>query len=652
MSVAVPTDDPTPREVVGQYLAEQCQVITAADAALRQRVDPVHDTRVAIRRLRSTLRVFGPIFDPSAAAALSTELTWYAALLGAVRDREVLRARLGNAVADLSSGLVLGPVGEHIDRHLESELTYHHEELTRAMRSDRYRALLTSLTEWTEAPPYTTTVDDPQGLVRMADKAAHKAKRRLTEAHTVNDTATALHRARKSAKRARYSLSWSSRWEPRRRPSGSAISGISRPPSATIRTVSSRPTCCACSERAQALSRTQRLHLRSSCTTGRSGPARSRVRKRPISEPASTAPRVTEMTPRASARGNRGEVMQARHWRGPFGLAAVGALALTTALPAAAGPSRRPRSALRTSRSTWSPMWPARPRSTDPNLVNPWGLSFFPTSPLWVSDNGTDVSTLYSGGIHGGTQTINPLVVHIPGGAPTGQVANTQHGLRHPWRRTERATSPSSCSSARPDTDRLVTQRPRRDASVDARRECGRDDRRGLQGSGAQYGQPAAAVRGRLLVARVDVYNGMFRRVITRGNFQDAQLPSGFAPFNVAVLGGKIYVAYAKQDAKHTDEVAGAGLGRVDIFTLNGRLVARATDHSALNAPWGLAIAPAGFGTFSGDLLVGNFGDGRIHVYDPTDLSFIGTLTDAKQNPIAIDGLVGTASRQRRRGRQ
>jgi uncharacterized protein (TIGR03118 family) len=137
----------------------------------------------------------------------------------------------------------------------------------------------------------------------------------------------------------------------------------------------------------------------------------------------------------------------------------------------------------------------------------------------------------------------------------------------------------------------------------------------------------------------VDVYNGIFRRVITMGNFADAQLPAGFAPFNVAVLGDKIYVAYAKQDSEHTDEVAGPGIGRVDVFSLNGTLLARATDHSALNAPWGLAIAPTGFGSFSGDLLVGNFGDGRIHVYDPTDLSFIGTLRDAKQHPIKIDGL-------------
>ena len=105
--------------------------------------------------------------------------------------------------------------------------------------------------------------------------------------------------------------------------------------------------------------------------------------------------------------------------------------------------------------------------------------------------------------------------------------------------------------------------------------------------------------------------------MITGGNFQDRKLPAGYAPFNVAVLGGKVYVAYAKQDADREDEVAGPGMGRVDVFSLDGAPARGRLATAALNAPWGLAIAPAGFGTFSGDLLVGNFGDGRIHAFDP-----------------------------------
>ena len=126
----------------------------------------------------------------------------------------------------------------------------------------------------------------------------------------------------------------------------------------------------------------------------------------------------------------------------------------------------------------------------------------------------------------------------------------------------------------------------------------------------------------------VDVYDGTFQRVITAGNFADPRLPSGYAPFNVMVSGDRVYVSYAKQDGARHDEVAGAGRGRLDVFTLDGVLVRRLAGHGVLNAPWGMTIAPAGFGAFSGDLLVGNFGDGRIHAFDPTTLPFAGTVRE------------------------
>ena len=137
----------------------------------------------------------------------------------------------------------------------------------------------------------------------------------------------------------------------------------------------------------------------------------------------------------------------------------------------------------------------------------------------------------------------------------------------------------------------------------------------------------------------VDVYNGQFQRVITSGNFKDPQLPSNYAPFNVAVLNDVAYVAYAKENKQGNHEVPGPGFGRIDAFTLNGKLLTRMPSTGLLNAPWGLAIAPAGFGTFSGDLLVGNFGDGRIHAYDPTSLAALGTLKKPNGKAIAIDGL-------------
>ncbi len=262
--------------------------------------------------------------------------------------------------------------------------------------------------------------------------------------------------------------------------------------------------------------------------------------------------------------------MESRHWRWSFGLAAVGALALASAVPADAG-SRSAAPSTYQQVNLVSDV-DGQAQITDPNLVNPWGLSFFPTSPLWVSDNGTDLSTLYAGGIHGGTQTINPLVVTIPGGAPTGQVANTStQFVIH----AADGTSDIARFLFVGETGHLTGWSP----NVPGGTPPSTQAVNAVVTVGAVYKGLAisTANRPRLYAANfsartVDVYNGIFRRVITSGNFQDAQLPPGYAPFNVAVLGGKIYVAYAKQDSERTDEVAGAGFGRVDIFNLNGKL--------------------------------------------------------------------------------
>jgi uncharacterized protein (TIGR03118 family) len=279
---------------------------------------------------------------------------------------------------------------------------------------------------------------------------------------------------------------------------------------------------------------------------------------------------------------------------------------------------------------------------TDPNLVNPWGMSASPVSPLWVSDNGTDVTTLYSGGIHGGPQTINSLVVSLPGGAPTGQVFNTStdfvvHGSD--------GTSDSAKFLFVGESGHLTGWSP----NVPGGTPPSTVAENAVVTPGAVLKGMAigtAGSRPRLYVAdfsarTVDVYDGKFHRIITHGNFEDPQLPARFAPFNVAVIHNQVYVAYAKQDRQKMDEVAGPGLGRVDVFTMNGTLLTRMPDTSALNAPWGMTIAPTGFGSFSGDLLVGNFGDGHINAYDPTDLSMVGTVKDDSGHPITIDGLWG-----------
>jgi uncharacterized protein (TIGR03118 family) len=280
---------------------------------------------------------------------------------------------------------------------------------------------------------------------------------------------------------------------------------------------------------------------------------------------------------------------------------------------------------------------PGRAQQTDPNLVNAWGASYSPTSPLWVSDNGTDVSTLYTGGIHGGQQNISSLVVNIPGGAPTGQVFNPttsfvvhgSDGSRGPAVFLFVGES-GNLTGWNPN---VPPPAPSHDAQVAVPTP-------GAVDKGLAIGGPAdnpMLYAADFSAGAVDVYNGMFQRVITEGNFEDGQLPAHYAPFNVAVLNDKVYVAFAKQNGE--DELDGPGLGRVDIFNLDGTLVRRLPAHGVLNAPWGLTIAPAGFGEFSGDLLVGNFGDGRIHAFDPTTLALRGTVRRGNGRPVSISGL-------------
>src|ERR671937_647742 len=135
------------------------------------------------------------------------------------------------------------------------------------------------------------------------------------------------------------------------------------------------------------------------------------------------------------------------------------------------------------------------------------------------------------------------------------------------------------------------------------------------------------------------VFNSRFKRTHLAGSFNDHGVPDGFAPFNIQELGGRLYVAYAKQDADAEDEVAGPSLGFVDVYSTSGQLLRHLIEHGQLNAPWGLVFAPAGFGRFGDALLVGNFGNGRINAYDPASGEFLGRLLHEDGRPIQIDGL-------------
>jgi CHAD domain-containing protein len=184
------------------YVSDQIDDIFAGDLGLRRGSDPIHDTRVAIRRLRSTLRVFGKLLDGASIAGVDDELKWFAGLLGEVRDCQVQRARFRDALAQYPDALVLGPVANRIDTDLHSEQLKARQTVTKAMASQRYLDLLTLLQQWRNDPP-TSEPPNAGRLTKRARRAERKADRRLTEAVESGEDAL-LHRARKASKRARY----------------------------------------------------------------------------------------------------------------------------------------------------------------------------------------------------------------------------------------------------------------------------------------------------------------------------------------------------------------------------------------------------------------------------------------------------------------
>ena len=188
--------------VLGAYVTAQCDAIVFGDLGLRLGRSVVHPTRVAVRRLRSTMRVFAPVFDEAEVAHLETELVWYAGLLGEVRDREVLRDRLLDQVAALPAEFVLGPVAAQIETVLSSEHTRHLKQVTKAMRGERYLALLDTLHRWRTEPPFTELAGQPADAVKkFVTKAERKVYQRLA---TAGGDPELLHRARKAGKRFRY----------------------------------------------------------------------------------------------------------------------------------------------------------------------------------------------------------------------------------------------------------------------------------------------------------------------------------------------------------------------------------------------------------------------------------------------------------------
>lgn len=275
----------------------------------------------------------------------------------------------------------------------------------------------------------------------------------------------------------------------------------------------------------------------------------------------------------------------------------------------------------------------------DPLLVNPWGISIRGTSPFWVANNGTSTTQLIRGDVSGAPVVLNPSpqTVNIPGGLPTGTVGNSTSDFQ--------ITPPGGGS---PAASNFIF------ASITGNITAWN----GASGAAAQTvaSQPGHVWTGlaigsnsggnRLYAAdfannHIDVKNGTFASTTVTGNFTDATIPAGYAPYNIQNLGGSLYIAYAKVGSGGRAE-AGVGNGYVRKFNTDGvRDLTFAINNGALNAPWGLTIAPASFGIFGGALLVGNFGEGNpsIHAYNPTTGAFLGTLQNEDGVGIEIDEL-------------
>jgi len=305
------------------------------------------------------------------------------------------------------------------------------------------------------------------------------------------------------------------------------------------------------------------------------------------------------------------------------------------------------------------------PAVVDRNLVNPWGVGESATSPFWVADNGSGVSTLYVA-----TSTsfsVNPLVVSIPapnaplgrGGKPTGLVFNIAQAQKafqiKGFAKDGTATSAPAVFLFATEDGTIVGWNPGVNPLGFDPAKAGTygiiavdNSNIPVVGNGAIYKGLAIATDANatpLLYATnfragtVEVYDSQFHRVISPGAFTDPRLPRGYAPFNIVPVAGKLVVTFAVQGATKEDDVAGQSHGIVDIFDLNGQSLQRFAQHGQLNSPWGVAVAPANFGALAGSLLIGNFGNGHINAFNLATGEFIDKVRDPRGKVIAIDGL-------------
>jgi uncharacterized protein (TIGR03118 family) len=274
----------------------------------------------------------------------------------------------------------------------------------------------------------------------------------------------------------------------------------------------------------------------------------------------------------------------------------------------------------------------------DANLQNPWGIAFMPGAPFWIADNNSNLTTLYDG-----SGAIQPGVFPIPAGSqaqanPTGEVYNGTGGF---------LIGGQSAFFIFDGEGGTIAGWTGGAAAVTAY-----DDGTVNGANHAVYkGLAIGAVNGANYLYATDLHNNKIDVFDTnfslppamQGLFVDPTMPAGFVPFGIVpVTDGQgttsLYVTYAQQDSAMHDEVTGAGLGYVDVFDMSGNFISRFASQGALNAPWGLAVAPSGFGSLAGDILIGNFGDGHINVYG-ADGTYVGPLAVNNGGTVTFPGL-------------
>jgi uncharacterized protein (TIGR03118 family) len=299
-----------------------------------------------------------------------------------------------------------------------------------------------------------------------------------------------------------------------------------------------------------------------------------------------------------------------------------------------------------------SPGVVATTTTLDANLSNPWGLVTSPGLPFWIADNNSNLATLYSGTGQIQTNAVtgsSTVGISIPASAagvpanPTGQVYNGNGGFLISTTKGQEtalfifAGEGGTIAAWANDSGATAV------TSYDDGVENGTHH--------AVYkGLAMGAVNGASFLYATDLHNNKIDVFDTnfakpadmQGKFVDPTMAAGFAPFGIVALNNQLYVTYAKQDAAMHDETTGAGLGYVNVFDFSGNFISRFASAGPLNAPWGIALAPAGFGSFAGDLLIGNFGDGTINIFAPNGTSLatsMGPLTVNNGAMFAVAGL-------------